>query len=98
MMMKPSSFIRIATVLMAALLVPGPAFIWADPASDAVNSSSGAGGSPVVAANPDQLDSLVAPIALYPDPLISQILVASTYPLELVQAAQWLEQHPDLKG
>ncbi|HEY0431485.1 MAG TPA: DUF3300 domain-containing protein, partial [Pyrinomonadaceae bacterium] len=38
----------------------------------------------------DQLDSLVAPIALYPDPLLSQLLVASTYPLELVQLQQWL--------
>ena len=47
---------------------------------------------------PEQLDTLVAPIALYPDPLISQILVASTYPLELVQAGQWLGQHSDLKG
>lgn len=45
----------------------------------------------------DQLDSMVAPVALYPDPLISQILVASTYPLELVQANQFLQQHPDLK-
>ena len=40
----------------------------------------------------DQLDSLVAPIALYPDPLLSQVLVASTYPLEIVQLHQWLEQ------
>src|SRR5664279_6475539 len=40
----------------------------------------------------DQLDSLVAPIALYPDPLLSQTLVASTYPLEVVQLQQWLAQ------
>lgn len=40
----------------------------------------------------DQLDSLVAPIALYPDPLLSQVLVASTYPLELVQLQQWLDK------
>ena len=46
----------------------------------------------------DQLDSLVAPIALYPDTLLSQVLVASTYPLEVVQANQWLESHHDLKG
>ena len=47
----------------------------------------------------DQLDSLVAPIALYPDPLLSQVLVASTYPLEIVQLQQWLAQpkHKDLK-
>jgi hypothetical protein len=41
---------------------------------------------------------LVAPIALYPDPLVSQILVASTYPLELVQALQWLQRSPGLAG
>ena len=46
----------------------------------------------------DQLDDLVAPIALYPDPLVGQILVASTYPLELVQAAQWLGRNPGLTG
>src|ERR1700752_5194099 len=45
----------------------------------------------------DQLDSLVAPIALYPDPLLSQTLVASTYPLEVIQLQQWLAQHKDLK-
>ncbi len=41
----------------------------------------------------DQLDALVSPIALYPDPLLSQVLVASTYPLELTQLQQWLEKH-----
>lgn len=44
-----------------------------------------------------QLDSLVAPIALFPDPLLSQTLVASTYPLEIVQLQQWLEQNKGLK-
>jgi hypothetical protein len=46
----------------------------------------------------DQLDSLVAPIALYPDPLLSQTLVASTYPLEIIQLQQWLEKNKNLKG
>src|SRR6201993_2877745 len=45
----------------------------------------------------DQLDSLVAPIALYPDPLLAQVLAASTYPLEIIQLHQWLAQHKDLK-
>ena len=45
----------------------------------------------------DQLDSLVAPIALYPDQLLSQVLVASTYPLEVVQLQQWLEKNKSLK-
>jgi hypothetical protein len=46
----------------------------------------------------DQLDDLVAPIALYPDPLLSQVLVAATYPLELVQASQWLARNQGLTG
>jgi uncharacterized protein DUF3300 len=45
----------------------------------------------------DQLDSLVAPIALYPDPLLAQTLAASTYPLELIQLQQWLLKNPGLK-
>ena len=44
------------------------------------------------------LDQLLAPIALYPDPLLSQILVAATYPLETVQAARFVRQNPTLKG
>jgi len=46
----------------------------------------------------NQLDDLVAPIALYPDPLLSQILVASTYPLEIVEALQWMQRNPSLQG
>ena len=46
---------------------------------------------------PEQIDSLVAPIALYPDPLLSQTLVASTYPLEIIQLQQWLDKNKDLK-
>jgi hypothetical protein len=46
---------------------------------------------------PDQLDSLVAPIALYPDPMLAQTLAASTYPLELIQLQQWLAKNPELK-
>lgn len=46
----------------------------------------------------DQLDAMVAPIALYPDNLLSQVLVASTYPLEVVEAAQWLRQNGNLRG
>jgi Protein of unknown function (DUF3300) len=43
---------------------------------------------------PQQLDDLVAPIALYPDPLLSEVLAASTYPTELVEAEQWVRDHP----
>ena len=46
----------------------------------------------------EELDQLVAPIALHPDSLISQILMASTYPLEVVQAERWAKQNAKLKG
>jgi len=44
-----------------------------------------------------ELDSLVAPIALYPDPLLSQTLVASTYPVEVIQLQQWTKKNTGLK-
>ena len=46
----------------------------------------------------DQLDALVSPIALYPDPLLAQTLAASTYPLEVIQLQQWLTKNPKLTG
>jgi hypothetical protein len=46
----------------------------------------------------DQLQQLAAPIALYPDPLIAQILPAATYPDQIVEAEKWMQQHKDLTG
>ena len=45
-----------------------------------------------------QIQQLVAPIALYPDPLLAQVLTASTYPLEVTLASRWVEKNPSLKG
>jgi hypothetical protein len=45
-----------------------------------------------------QLDALVAPIALYPDALLSEILMASTYPLEVIEADRWSKENKNLKG
>src|SRR5947208_8042798 len=47
---------------------------------------------------PQELDSLVAPIALYSDPLLAQTLAASTYPLEIIQLQQWMDRNKNLKG
>src|ERR1044071_289851 len=47
---------------------------------------------------PQELDSLVAPIALYPDPLLAQPLAASTYPLEVIQLQQWMNNNKNLQG
>src|SRR6516165_9684411 len=47
---------------------------------------------------PEELDQLVAPIALYPDPLLAEVLMASAYPLDIVQAERWLQSRKNLKG
>jgi hypothetical protein len=80
-------------LLCSALLLPGdvtPVARFQEPAADASQQDA----APLP---PDQLDSLVAPIALYPDPLLAQMLAASTYPLELVQLQQWLAKNKTLK-
>jgi hypothetical protein len=86
--------VRSLAVLCALTLAPGNAIAWA--ASPPPQAAAAAAAPPRIPN--EQLDSLVAPIALYPDPLLSQTLVASTYPLELVQLHQWLEKNKDLKG
>jgi hypothetical protein len=80
-----------ATLLSCLILAFGIAFAQNPPPAPALPP-------PDQPLSPDQLDDLVAPIALYPDPLLSQVLVASTYPLEVVQAFQWLERNPGLQG
>ena len=85
-------FRSVVALLCVVLLVPGDSAVWA------WSPPQQAGGAEEAAKIPnDQLDSLVAPIALYPDPLLAQVLVASTYPLEIIQLQQWLGKHKDLK-
>jgi hypothetical protein len=80
--MKPT-LTRAMAVLCSALLAAQPYLYAQQPAPSGV-PAQGAG-----LLNPQQLDSLVAPIALFPDPILSQVLVASTYPLEIVEAERW---------
>ena len=91
---KVDSWIHAVRMLVAVLcclaLAPGEALFAITPQDTAANQEA-------VKLPADQLDSLVAPIALYPDPLLSQTLVASTYPLEIVQLQQWLAQNKNLK-
>jgi hypothetical protein len=83
----------VVALLCAVLLVPGDlvGYVQSPPKQDGSQEQA----SPPIPN--DQLDSLVAPIALYPDPLLAQVLAASTYPLEIIQLQQWLAQHKDLK-
>ncbi len=84
------SFPMRAVLCAALLLVPMGGLLLAQQAPELPPPSQ--------TLTPDQLDDLVAPIALYPDPLVSQILVASTYPLEVVEALQWLQRNPGITG
>ena len=54
--------------------------------------------APPVQNSAQELQQLVAPIALYPDALVAQILAASTYPTEIVEADRWMQSHSNLKG
>lgn len=84
-------FIRVvAAGVCVCVLLPGEAVF-------AASQEQADNGEQAVKIPPEQLDSLVAPIALYPDPLLSQTLMAATYPLEIVQLQQWMGQHKDLK-
>lgn len=88
-----SNWLRMTSLLCAGLLVPGDVPLMAQQSSPP--ASAPAETAPRLPA--DQLDSLVAPVALYPDDLLAQVLAASTYPLEVVQLQQWLAKHKDLK-
>jgi hypothetical protein len=87
----------VLAVACACLLLPGEATLLAQapPPADAKKAAT----PPEAAAKlpPEQLDSLVAPIALYPDPLLAQTLAASTYPLEIIELYQWLAKNKNLK-
>jgi hypothetical protein len=60
--------------------------------------SSEQSAAPPAQQSPQELQRLVAPIALYPDALVAQVLAASTYPAEIVEADRWIENHPNVKG
>lgn len=96
-----TTWIRGISILCCAAIVPGDVPLIAQQpaapptAQQAATSPATPDAAPKL--TPDQIDSLVAPIALYPDPLLAQVLAACTYPLEVVQLSQWLMKHKDLK-
>src|ERR1700692_3634955 len=93
---KPPIALRIAVLALASSVALMPIAQAQQPAS---------GGAPLAAASADaaktfsqqELDELMAPIALYPDALMAQILMASTYPLQVVEAARWSKANPSIK-
>jgi len=89
-----TTFRSLVSILCTILIVPGDILAYAPQQSSSSSSSSAAQTAKIP---PEQLDSLVAPIALYPDPLLAQVLAASTYPLEIVLLQRWLEKNKSLK-
>jgi hypothetical protein len=87
----------VLAVACACLLLPGEASLLAQAPPPADAKTAAAPAEAAAKLPPEQLESLVAPIALYPDPLLAQTLAASTYPLEIVQLYQWLAKNTTLK-
>ena len=85
---------RLTAVVCSVVLIPGTVPLTR---SEPVSQQASAPAEAAPKIPNDQLDALVAPIALYPDPLLAQVLAASTYPLEIVQLQQWLIKNKDLK-
>src|SRR5580765_21559 len=88
---------QLLAVLCAFLIGPGDGFAYAAFARSAAPQAPASSPDTAAPIPADQLDSLVAPIALYPDPLLAQVLAASTYPLELIQLQQWITKNKNLK-
>ena len=85
MQMKTRGSWKYAVIGLAVICLALPASLFAQQA-------------PAKVFKQEELDQLLAPIALYPDDLLTQILMASTYPLEVVQAERWAKQNKSLKG
>jgi Protein of unknown function (DUF3300) len=86
---------QVLTGLMCCLLVQFSAQAGSyDPRGQSDQQSP----APTGQQSPQELQQLVAPIALYPDALVAQVLAASTYPTEIVEAERWMQSHSDLQG
>jgi hypothetical protein len=87
--MKRNILSRLFALLLFIIAVLATSVGYTDESSDDNNKSS---------FTRQELEQMLAPVALYPDALLSQLLMASTYPLEVVVAARWSSAHPDLVG
>lgn len=84
-MKSKDMFVQVLAIILVLLMAVPP-----------VSFAQDTGGPPPL--KQEEVEQLVAPIALYPDSLMAQILMASTYPLEIVQAARWSKENKNLQG
>jgi uncharacterized membrane protein YgcG len=95
----------VSLLSLALVFATLPQNLWAQqdqdapgPSQDAAAPDQTAQAPPYAQQTPEELQRLVAPIALYPDSLVAQVLAASTFPEQVVEADRWVQAHPDLKG
>jgi hypothetical protein len=88
----------LAWLLSLGLASPLPAMAQSATAPPVPAAPAQSSGTAALVFTPEQLEQVAAPIALYPDPLLAQVLMASTYPLEVVQAARFVKENPNLQG
>ena len=95
---SPSATITPATQTTVAPAAQESPTASAPPAEAPPTNANAAPGPAPGAATPEELQQLVSPIALYPDVLVAQILAGSTYPNQVVEAARWIKENPNLTG
>jgi uncharacterized membrane protein YgcG len=101
---RKNLFGSVMSCVVVLLVLAAAGSLWASPLQVQASGPAGqvrppSSSQPVSAPlTPDQLQQLVAPIALYPDSLVAQILAASAYPTQIVEANRFLQQNPNLKG
>lgn len=91
-----SRFAYIYTLVLSSIWGATPLAAWDAPSADSSKSAAPTAASSTF--KQEELDQLLAPIALYPDALLSQIFMASTYPLEVVEAERWVKENSKLEG
>ena len=96
--MKPAPTIKLLTIAIAMAFIAAPTPAWTQASAAAQPTAVAAAAKTGAPASQQELDRLLAPIALYPDALLAQVLMASTYPLEVVMAARWSKENPGVKG
>ena len=97
---RPPAGTQILVPLLSIALLFGarPQNLQAHQDQDAQAPPQTSQAQPYAQQTPEQLQQLVAPIALYPDSLVAQILAASTFPEQVVEADRWVQAHPGLQG
>src|SRR6186713_3118120 len=96
--MKTAPTTKLITVAVAMAFIAAPMPAWTQGAAATQPTAVAAAAKTGAPASQQELDRLLAPIALYPDTLLAQVLMASTYPLEVVMAARWSKANPGVTG